>query len=477
MSGSLLLKGEKGLVLVAGKNLHYSHFGERSQRMRGVSEVVFESGQPLCIDNTNPLFPSPKRKREDRYSLSFPVRDVNARVIGVLNLNRVDAPFTSEDIAVAEKLASAIALLVEENILRRNREKLLLVFSEIVNLFEGKDYLAEEKLVFAKIFAAVRMFLGIEQGAVFKLSPRRPYLAFRENWPRYLNFNDLGLKSETIPSERARVLDISWKGRERKLLLLPIVSDLGWRFLFTAFLNRDLEILEHLVLSMIAQLGKSCLDNVLLFRRNERLVQERERNELARELHDGLAQILASSQLYLHFLKNNTPQHDGDLWQEILDKLDYLTRMGIEESRFILSELAGKPVSALRLKSDLDSIINVFSYPGITIHREVTMGVRSVSFRIYRVITSVVREALSNVIRHSQAKNVWITLYDDAQFLYLSIKDDGKGLERGVSMQQAESGHFGIYNMRNRVKLARGRLRLVSSPKKGVTIEAKIPLE
>ncbi|MEN3185984.1 MAG: ATP-binding protein [Atribacterota bacterium] len=479
ISGSLLLEGEQGqgLVLVAGKNLHPSHFGELSRRIRGISEMVFESGKPLCIDSNDPLWFASRRRREDRYSLSFPVRDTSTRVIGVLNLNRVNVPFSSEDIAVVEKLASAVALLVEENILRRNREKLLLVFSEIVNLFEGNDYLMDEKLVFAKIFLAVKMLLGIEQGAVFKLSPRRPYLAFREKWPRSLSFCTLGLPPEAIPAERARVLDISWRGKERKLLLLPVASDLGWRFLFTSFLDKELELLEHLVLSMIARLGKSCLDNIFLFRRNEKLVQERERNQLARELHDGLAQILASSQLYLYFLKNNIPQHGGDVWQEILEKLDCLTRMGIEESRFILSELAGKPVSALRLKNELESIVNVFSYPGIVIHQEVTVGVRSVSFRVYRVITSVVREALSNVIRHAQAKNVWITLHDDAQFLYLSIKDDGKGLEKGVAVQQAEGGHFGIYNMRNRVKLARGRLRLISSPQKGLTIEAKIPLQ
>jgi len=124
------------------------------------------------------------------------------------------------------------------------------------------------------------------------------------------------------------VVDIVLGKKTGKFLLLPIYGDLGWRFLSVFPVEREPELLEYLVLSVIARLGKSCLDNILLFRRNERLIQDREKNQLARELHDGLAQILASSQLYLHFLKNNDSQKDPYLWQEVLEKLDYLIRMG-----------------------------------------------------------------------------------------------------------------------------------------------------
>jgi len=478
VSGSLLLKGERGLALVAGKNLHPSHFGERAQNLKNISEMVFESGQPLFIDSENPSLVLPRRQRADRYSLSFPVRDGGGRVIGVLNLNRADEPFTQGDIGVVEKLASAIALLIEENTLRRNRERLLVVFSEIINLFEGKECFSGEKIVFERVFAAVAMLLEIERGAIFKLAPQRPYLVFRANWPRQFNFRRLGLNPKALLSEeRPRVVDIVLGKQTGKLLLLPIYGDLGWHFLSVFVVEREPELLEYLVLSMIARLGKSCLDNILLFRRNERLIQDREKNQLARELHDGLAQILASSQLYLHFLKNDNSQKDPYLWQEVLEKLDYLIRMGIEESRFILSELAGKPISALRLKNDLEGIISTFSLPGLFIHREITINVRSVSFRIFRVITSIVREALSNVAKHSEAQNVWISLRDDEQFFYLSVKDDGKGLTEDASLQREEAGHFGIYSMRSRVKLVRGHIRLSSSPGKGVTIEAKIPVQ
>ena len=51
-------------------------------------------------------------------------------------------------------------------------------------------------------------------------------------------------------------------------------------------------------------MGNSTLENITLFKNSKKLTQEKERNRFARELHDGLAQILASTQIYLHFLEN-----------------------------------------------------------------------------------------------------------------------------------------------------------------------------
>ncbi|MGQ9748055.1 MAG: GAF domain-containing protein, partial [Candidatus Caldatribacteriaceae bacterium] len=422
MSGSLLLKGEEGLVLIAGRNLYPSCFGERIHNSKSVSEMVFKKGMPVIVGGKNSSFYIPMRKREDQFSLSFPILNSDGQVIGVLNLNRDTRSFDKEDIPVAQKIASAIALLLEENTLRRGRERLLLVFSEVVNLFEKKDYLFQEELVYKRIFLAVQLLLEIREGAIFKLSPRRPYLVFSHCWPSKITFPKLEAHfGKEWDESRAKVIDVSWNGHPKKFLLLPIYGNLGWRFLFVSLVKRDLEPLEFLILSMITQLGKSCLDTILLFRQNEKLVQDREKNQLARELHDGLAQILASSQIYLHFLKNNQDPEDERLQKDILEKLESLIRMGIEESRFILSELSGKPVSAFRLRKELEEIINVFACPGLSIHQELKINVRLISFRVFRALTAIVREGLSNVVKHSGAQNVWIHLYNDKQFFFLNI--------------------------------------------------------
>ncbi len=223
-------------------------------------------------------------------------------------------------------------------------------------------------------------------------------------------------------------------------------------------------------------MGESFLDSLFLLRKNERLVQDRERNRLAQELHDGLAQILTSLQLYVHFLKNTPCTDDGTLVQDVIQKLDRLARMGIEESRFILSELKGKPVSSLRLYREAKSIIDTFAHPGITIYEDLRVANRLIPFRAFRVVISLLRETLSNSIKHSQGKNIWVELYDDAKNIYLVVRDDEVGFNEDVLCQEQEGTHFGLYSMKSRTRLVRGQLKIHSAPGKGVTVKAKIPL-
>ncbi len=475
-SGSLLFRGESGLVLVAGKNLQPSHFGVKDRGARTISEMVFERGEPLLIDDADNLSSLILRRRAERYSLSFPIRNEVGKVVGVLNLNRAEKPFQQEEVSVIEKLSLAIALLVEENLLRRNRERLLIVFSEIVNLFGGRNYLQEEN-IFEKVFSSTRLLLGIDQGVVFKLSSKRPYMVFTHHWPKKLSFSQLNLgKENSCGEQKIAVVKRSLSGREKLLLTLPMQSIFRSRFLFVTVVNQEPDLLNSLLLSMIARLGETSLDSFFLLRKSERLVQERERNRLARELHDGLAQILTSLRLYVHFLKNTPFAENKGQTQEVIQKLDQLARMGIEESRFILSELKGKPVSSSRLEREVKSVIHAFSHPRIMIHENIRITNRLISFRVFRVITSLLREALSNVMKHSQGKNVWIELYDDSKNLHLLVRDDGVGFDEHASLEEEEGTHFGLYSMRNRVRLVRGRFVLRSSPGKGVTVKVEIPL-
>ncbi len=229
VSGSLLLEGESGLVLVAGRNLRSSYFGPRDQGTKRISEMVFETGKPLLIDETNIPLSKVRRRRAERYSLSFPIRNGTGKTVGVLNLNRVEKPFQTEEVSVIEKLSLVIALLVEENILRRNRERLLIVFSEIVNLFSERGCL-QEKDVFEKVFSSIKLLLGIDRGVVFKLSPQRPYMVFTHRWPKRLSLSRINLERERYCEERKiSVVKGSWRGEEQLFLIVPMWSTLGER--------------------------------------------------------------------------------------------------------------------------------------------------------------------------------------------------------------------------------------------------------
>jgi signal transduction histidine kinase len=89
------------------------------------------------------------------------------------------------------------------------------------------------------------------------------------------------------------------------------------------------------------------------------------------------------------------------------------------------------------------------------------------------LVYQVAREALTNTIKHSRAKTVWISLRHDAGAIALSIEDDGHGFDTG---RDKDERHFGVELMRERAEMAGGRLDLRSSPGDGTTVSLRVPV-
>ena len=94
---------------------------------------------------------------------------------------------------------------------------------------------------------------------------------------------------------------------------------------------------------------------------------------------------------------------------------------------------------------------------------------REISICAYRVT----QEAIRNAIKHSATSHIEVKVMADDEFLYLSIKDDGKGFEPRSTL--TKSG-VGLARMQERVRLVGGRIAVHSEPDKGTTIKASIPL-
>ena len=88
------------------------------------------------------------------------------------------------------------------------------------------------------------------------------------------------------------------------------------------------------------------------------------------------------------------------------------------------------------------------------------------------VVYRVAQEALTNVIRHADARRAEVTLEADGPWLRLSVHDDG----RGMSAVNSAEGSTGIVGMRERAMLIGGTLKLESEPGKGTTVTLEIPL-
>jgi signal transduction histidine kinase len=194
---------------------------------------------------------------------------------------------------------------------------------------------------------------------------------------------------------------------------------------------------------------------------------------LAREIHDTLAQAFAGIVLHSEVLGASLAV-SKQRCAKALSQIQKLARSGLEEARRSVQALRPKALDgntlpvALRqaaIRSNDDAKLSCqFRQRGKKIH--LSDATQNELFRIGQ-------EALTNVVKHAQAKSVFITLVSQARRVSLSIKDDGVGF--ATAKPQNQSHGFGKGTMRERAQGIGGRLRVESRPGKGTTIRVEVP--
>jgi signal transduction histidine kinase len=87
----------------------------------------------------------------------------------------------------------------------------------------------------------------------------------------------------------------------------------------------------------------------------------------------------------------------------------------------------------------------------------------------------IVQEAVTNVLKHAAARNIWVKIRVETRKLYLAILDDGRGFDQH-DVFASRGGHFGVIGMRERAERLGGELRLASHPGEGTQVEVTVPL-
>jgi signal transduction histidine kinase len=198
-----------------------------------------------------------------------------------------------------------------------------------------------------------------------------------------------------------------------------------------------------------------------------------ERNRLAREIHDTLAQAFAGIVLHSEVLGASLGV-SKQRCAKALSQMQKLARSGLEEARRSVQALRPKALdgntlpealrqAAIRLNDDA-KLACQFRQRGKNIH--LSDAKQNELFRIGQ-------EALTNVLKHAQARTVCITLVSQARRVSLSIKDDGIGL--ATAKPQDQNHGFGMRTMRERAQGIGGRLHVESRPGRGTIIRVEVP--
>jgi PAS domain S-box-containing protein len=231
-----------------------------------------------------------------------------------------------------------------------------------------------------------------------------------------------------------------------------------------------------------------CVDDVLPLKTSEETlrherhvlgqlleIQERERQLVSYEIHDGLSQYLAGAMMHLQALEHAsaTGTFEEVRHKHDLDESLRLLRAAVDESRRLIGGLRPPALDELGIVEVIESLaaearafIQQVDFHHQLRHGRLPPAIETTIFRI-------VQESLSNARKHANAKAVTIALdQPDAGHVSIVVRDDGVGFEPRLVPQD----RFGLEGIRQRARLFGSEAEISSAPEKGTTIRVILPL-
>ncbi len=252
---------------------------------------------------------------------------------------------------------------------------------------------------------------------------------------------------------------------DEKLGVMNVASP-DWRSLSP----EDLQLLYT-----VGDLLSIAVERARLYARSTRLGAVEERNRLAREIHDTLAQGLTATTLQLE--SADAMLDDGltpERAREPLRRALSLTQSNLEEARRSVLDLRAAPLEGRSLSGALEVLVGRWeTETGIGAHYAAVNGARPLPPRVEVALYRICQEALANVARHAGASGVDVRLVATPEQVRLVVEDDG----RGFDASSVAGERHGLVGMNERARMLGGSFEVRSSPGAGTRVEVTVPLE
>jgi signal transduction histidine kinase len=290
-----------------------------------------------------------------------------------------------------------------------------------------------------------------------------------------LNVEDLA--AVALTPEEAGWVDAGYRGFSAIALAPPLERPVGVLALFRRapwrLDRRDARRLEDLAAEALAALRPHSLAVKV-----EEVAVLQERIKLAREIHDGLASDLAAVVALFKYYDQRR-QRDPEDAAALLPQLQSMTEEVLAEARDILKALRPKTIRSHGLLASVLKLVDQFGRVNlIEASTEIRGEENGLTPEHKEGIFQVLRESLSNVRKHAQARSVWVRLDLSSSPWVLTVRDDGRGFDPAQLMAEAAgSGSYGMLGMRERAELLDATLEIVSRPGEGTTVTLIGPTE
>jgi signal transduction histidine kinase len=204
--------------------------------------------------------------------------------------------------------------------------------------------------------------------------------------------------------------------------------------------------------------------------------QENERQRIARDVHDGLNQLLIGALLELTSGQKRIELGQLEAARESLESSQSILRSVETEIRRVVHDLHPPMLEGLGLPAAIRRLCEQFeSYSGIGCRTFVDGETARMPGHAEITVYRIAQEALHNVLVHARAEKVEVDLLFEPDGLRLEVRDNGVGFDPEF-VRSAPNGHIGLVSMRQRAESLGGELQLESSQGSGTTVRALVPL-
>ena len=208
--------------------------------------------------------------------------------------------------------------------------------------------------------------------------------------------------------------------------------------------------------------------------RNGAVLQER--NRIAREIHDNLAQEILGISVQLEIVAR-TLGSAPDAARKHLDRARALVRSSVAEARRYVWDLRSQSLDERDLPAALAEMTRrLTAESGVQTQFNVSGTFRPLAPQVENNLLRIGQEAVGNAVRHAQAKTVTVSLDFGAREVRLEVKDDGRGFD-AASYDGGRGGHFGLVGMRERAEQMGGDANVNSTPGRGTEVTVRVPIE
>ncbi len=233
------------------------------------------------------------------------------------------------------------------------------------------------------------------------------------------------------------------------------------------------------VLELFATQAAIAIENARLHSRLEALAVVAERERIARELHDNLAQVLGYIRMRAASARRALEGGDLTAVGRVLCEVDEAVAEAYADVREAILGLRSRVGGERALPDALGEYLERFrQQSGLEVEFEADPAVREVRLppQAEVQLLRIIQEALTNVRKHARAARVWVRLgvvADGERWFRVEVADDGCGFDPTTP---PPGGHFGLAVMRERAELAGGRLEVHSAPGRGTRVRVEVPI-